>query len=628
MHSDTKLFTVDKFLGINESADGSTELKMGEASRMENWAVTDASNITLRPGIRRIVTSARERNPAAILGVWAGYAGDREYLVFVDYSEEEGGDRIWMYARDASQNYELVNVQTGTLSLPSAADACVKIFTFSGKLYIMSRGATAVFNGSEFVPAEPYVPLVITGAAPSGGGTTLENMNMLTGQRRIDYSADGTSTAYVLPEEALSVTAVSIDNVAYAPSEQGSFDASTHTFTFLSPPEKGVGNVEFTYDTDGDAAEEYRMKVVRMPLAESYNGSTDTRLFVAGDGSNICFYTGVTGSGEPSALYFPAMNEVAVDMSGSPVTGLVRHYNKLLVFKPDGAYTITYEPVTLEDGSTIAGFYLRSANREFGNEALGQIQTVNNYPRTLCKGGLYEWRITSSYYRDERYAVRVSAPVERSLSKADVSKIVTCDDNFNKTYYIFLNDGEGTILVNRYALSKEGVWTVYKSNLCTNVRYATMYAKSMVIATDTELFWFDENSNVDDPVTPGDANQKISALWESGQMSFGADYRKKHSSKIYVSLLPEARSSMVVTASTDRREQYMEKNIGVNIFSFGNLDFARFSFNMNATPKIQRVRLKVKKFVYYKLIFKVEEWNCRATVLGFDQQVRFSSMVK
>jgi hypothetical protein len=32
--------------------------------------------------------------------------------------------------------------------------------------------------------------------------------------------------------------------------------------------------------------------------------------------------------------------------------------------------------------------------------------------------------------------------------------------------------------------------------------------------------------------------------------------------------------------------------------------------------------------VYYKLIFKVEEPGSRATVLSFDQEVRFSSKVK
>ena len=48
------MFTVDKFLGINESGDGDTELKLGEASRMENFTITYAYNLSLRPGVRRI----------------------------------------------------------------------------------------------------------------------------------------------------------------------------------------------------------------------------------------------------------------------------------------------------------------------------------------------------------------------------------------------------------------------------------------------------------------------------------------------------------------------------------------------------------------------------------------------
>jgi hypothetical protein len=95
-----------------------------------------------------------------------------------------------------------------------------------------------------------------------------------------------------------------------------------------------------------------------------------------------------------------------------------------------------------------------------------------------------------------------------------------------------------------------------------------------------------------------------------------------------VSILPQSRSMMSVTASTDRRETYMEKTLRNDVFSFENVGFANWTFKVNTTPKIQRVRLKVKKFVYYKLIFKVEEPGARATVLGFDQQVRFSSMVK
>lgn len=625
MQSSTRMFTVDKFLGINEAADGYTELKMGQASRMENWLVTDAYNLTTRPGIQRVDFEG-VRSPAPILAAWAGVLSYTEYLVVVDF--EEGTDRIWMYVKSANGRFYPAYNQKGALGLSTAEGGYVKIFSFGGRLYIMSGVKTVVYKDGNFQEETPYVPVVITGAAPSGGGTALENINMLSPLRRIEYSADGSAKAYVLPKEATGVTALCIDNAVQDVASAGIYDAESHTFTFNEAPTKGVANVEFTYTTDETAAEENRMRIVRMPLVEAYNGSTDTRLFVAGDGSNLCYYTGVPASGDVTALYFPAMNEVAVDMSASPITGLVRHYSRLLVFKPDGAFTITYEPVTLEGGDVIAGFYLRPANREFGNEAPGQVRTVDNYPRTLSKGGLYEWRITSSFYQDERYAKRVSDQVEKSLGAVDPKTVVICDDNHDKTYYVFLNDDEGTVLVNRYALGSDGVWCVYKSGLCRNVKYAIMHSGTMAFATDTELFYFDVNATKDAPEERGGESQAIRAVWESGFMDFGADFQRKYSSKIYVSMLPEASSQMTITASTDRRESYMEKTIGTNLFSFSNADFARWSFNMNDTPKIRRVQLKVKKFVYYKLIFKVEEAGTQATVLGFDQQVRFSSMAK
>lgn len=88
--NDTKMFTVDKFLGVNESVDGETELKMGEASRMENFQVTDAMNLALRPGILRVDFS-QSRSPAQILASWAGYINDSEYLCLCDFCEERTG---------------------------------------------------------------------------------------------------------------------------------------------------------------------------------------------------------------------------------------------------------------------------------------------------------------------------------------------------------------------------------------------------------------------------------------------------------------------------------------------------------------------------------------------------------
>jgi hypothetical protein len=349
---------------------------------------------------------------------------------------------------------------------------------------------------------------------------------------------------------------------------------------------------------------------------------------MAGDGTNKCYYTGVPMSGDVTALYFPAMYEVAMDFSASAVTGMVRNDTKLLVFKPDGASLITYGPTTLTDGTVTAGFNVRSANREMGSDVMGQVQTVANHPRTITKDGIFEWRITSDAYQSEHAAKRISDKVERSLRMADIRKFVTCDDNYTQTYYVFLNDSEGTVLVNRYGLASDGIWCIYRSDLLKNVKSAMMLGGQVVFMNETEAFTLDEDMTQDAPADMGGEVQTITAEWESGFMDFGADFRRKYSSQIYISLLPQSNSKVTVTASTDRRLEYMEKSIVSNVFSWANANFVDWTFDTNNTPKINRIRLKVKKFVYYKLIIRVTEPGVKATVLGYDQEVRFASMAK
>ena len=97
MPSDTKMYTVDKFLGLNEAGDGDTELKMGEASRMENFLVTDAFNLTLRPGLQR-VSFGGNREPGEILAEWSGKVGEDELLVVCDFLG--GVDRLFLLKMD------------------------------------------------------------------------------------------------------------------------------------------------------------------------------------------------------------------------------------------------------------------------------------------------------------------------------------------------------------------------------------------------------------------------------------------------------------------------------------------------------------------------------------------------
>jgi hypothetical protein len=150
----------------------------------------------------------------------------------------------------------------------------------------------------------------------------------------------------------------------------------------------------------------------------------------------------------------------------------------------------------------------------------------------------------------------------------------------------------------------------------------------MVFNNETEIFYLNSGQVYDAAADRGGKRRQIKAVWESGYMDFGADFQQKYSSEIYVSMLPQAFSEMMITARTDRRSDHMEKTVTSNVFAWGKTGFPNWTFNTNAAPKIQKVRLKVKKFVYYQLLFRVEKEGATATVLGYDQEIRFGSMAK
>lgn len=617
-----KMFTVQRFLGLHEAADGETQLKNGEAAKIENFTITNEGHLKLRPGLSLSLAISSGSGAKKIIGLFCGYLGS-DYILAAAYAAkntaEEANNGIYIYGSIDPAHQAFTHLENVFGSDPS----WVHFFVFGGKLYAiggnlggeyytLQKGTDGHFQAEKVTP---YIPLVVTGASPNGGGTSLEQINRLTGLRRIAYSADGEAKMYKLPEEAKSVTQVKIGTQTYAPVDVGVFIASAHKFSFTTPPKKGVNNVEITYRANSTD----NLMVQNMRYSELYNGSTDSRIFLYGDGTNRCIHSGVTESGEATATYFPAMGEITVGGDDSPITGMIRHNNSLLCYKTDSAYAITYGAITLEDGTTTAGFYLRPMHRELGNQAPGQVQLVENSPRTIANSALYDWRVPSSYYRDERYTKCVSERVQKTLAAADASKCVAYDDNEDKCWYLFLNDEAGTVLLHKYLLD---AWTVYKSTYFGNVTYCGKWRGKVLFARDDKLYSFEQGKTTDGDDTP------ISAVWESGFQDFGADYMRKYSSYIWVSMQPEYSSAVTITAQTDRRSQYVEKTVGANVFDWGHVDFRHWTFNMTKNPRPRRLKLKVKKFVYYKLIIRVDSPGARATILGYDQQVRYSSLTK
>jgi hypothetical protein len=83
-----------------------------------------------------------------------------------------------------------------------------------------------------------------------------------------------------------------------------------------------------------------------------------------------------------------------------------------------------------------------------------------------------------------------------------------------------------------------------------------------------------------------------------------------------------------VTVVTDRSSALSQKEVKYNMLGFEHMDFSDFTFLTNDKPQMKRLKIKAKKFVFYKLIFKTDTNNTSVTVTSADIRVRFTGYSK
>jgi len=627
------------------------------------------------------VTAEAGASETAVCGLWSGYVGGNEYLIaacngaLLRLSESAG---VW------------TKTSVGTVCTEKGR---VHMFGFGEKLYLLDGENYRVWDGTALSNVEGYRPLVITEASPAtGGGTALEPVNKLCGARRVRFSPGGAAFVFQLSETGLSsidYVKNTVSGVSYTPGTDYGADALLGRVTFVAAPRTetftgdgiskvfaltnknvNIGSVAYvsggttytlTAGTDylyslakgtvtltsasvasgaytvtetvtpalgTDTVEigytcpaNFRAQVTAMRFSETFNGETDTRVFLYGDGTNKALYSGLDTDGAPRADYFPDLNEMTVDSANTPITAMIKHFDKLLAFKADGAYVTSYGTLTLADGRVTAGFCTTPLSREIGNAAPGQVRLVKNDPFTLFEGGVYAWRMSSFYAKDERLAKKVSDRVYQTLSAMSLPHAVCFDDIVNGEYW--LCEG-GNNLVYSYGAD---VWYLYTG--FTPLCFANL---------DGALYFGDGDGNVRGVSRDyrNDNGANLVAYWESGSLSFGADWLKKYSPCLWVGIKPESSGFVRVTVQTDRQTDYPDARVlsdfsgGVTggFFSFFDLDFSRLSFNVNDKPQMHRLKLRVKKFTFYKLIFSSDSNNTTATVTGADIRVRYTNAVR
>jgi hypothetical protein len=600
----SRVYTIDKFTGINESPDGDTGLNMGEAADMLNFRITKEGNLQIRPGYKSVATIA-DGHP--IRGMWHGYVN---------------GVERWLVACNG-HIYSLNLTTYASTDIGTLTDDITTFFPYSDKVYILNGHEYKSWDGTTFTDVAGYVPLIATACAPAtGGGTLVQQVNKLTGKRWKKYSGTGTDTVYYLAETSIaSVDSVYIGGALQSPTAY-SVDLTLGKITFTAAPAAGTDNVDiyWTYPSSG------RSTILAQRFAETYNGATDNRVFLYGDGMNKAYYSDLEyTTGLPTAEYFPDLNVLNVGEENTPITSIIRNFNKLLTFKTDSTYITDYDYITLADGSTTAGFYTRAIEKDIGNTPYGQVKLVNNYPISVFGNSVYRWGlIYTSGTQDERNSKRISDRVRNTLESFSMDSVVTFDDEWNREFWIVNTDGKACV----YSYANEAdttgsylknPWFVYDNITATcmiqiggEVYFGSDDGYIMRVSRD---YRNDNGTNID-------------ALWESGSMAFDAEYIRKIISKFYISVKPESAGRITSTFETDIKSDFDERVISCNLAAFEHADFSHWSFDTNWKPHTKRVKLKAKKFAFLKLILSSDSKVATVTVQSVDLPVTYTGYVK
>ena len=261
--SEINILKIKEFLGLNENPDGDTNIKTGELSEMRNFRITQDKHLQIRPGQKTILNLraawdawAAEQAPAQgstapkFCGAWQGALNGAEHIV----------------AAFGGVLFD-VGLGAGTATvIGTCTEAQTTFFGFGKKVYLLNGHEYMSWDGDPehiFTEVEGYIPTVYTAMTPNGAGTMLENVNRLTGKRKVKYSPDGSTAVFYLPEKDVDEV-VSVEGT----DKTWTFDSVKDTVTFASAPDKGVNTVVIVYRKGNGE----RAQVTQMRFAEFFNG--------------------------------------------------------------------------------------------------------------------------------------------------------------------------------------------------------------------------------------------------------------------------------------------------------------------------------------------------------------------
>ena len=451
---------------------------------------------------------------------------------------------------------------------------------------------------------EAYIPTVIISRNPTGGGTTLEPLNLLGKKWKESFLSDGSATVYQLTTENLDEDAVEVKIMTkegeWEEKKEGkdfTVDREKGTVTFTTAPVKspvtGYDNVEIVA---AKTREGYADKINKCRIMSLYgvNGGMD-RMFISGnpDFPNQDWYCKMNDGFFWGDLWYSTLGQ-----DGSAIVGYIIINDRLAVLKSDaeeGRNVILRKGEIKDDDAVFPIIGTLSGRGALGSHAFGYL---GSEPLFLTDIGIMA--ITAADLTGEKYSQSRSYYIDNILTAekglGDAFAYVWRD------FYLISTGGGRVYLLDGLQKSYD------KNSPYSHFQYECYYWDNV----PARVFWEDEEGRLCfgdkdgntfqfyDDVTAqesyNDDGAAIPARWDTPDLSGKLFYKNKNFRRIDVMLAPAIATGVQVHAQVRGAwSQIFDSGISATFFDFNFMNFEEFNFSLDDTPRTLGGKIKIKK---------------------------------
>ncbi len=432
-------------------------------------------SLVCRAGVRKLCEIG-----ARIQAVWSGRIGDYFYCYFLS------NGRVYMYNESTGERL--------TILCDTPLGERGEFFYYRGALYLVDGiGLYRVDERTLSVP-HGYVPLVARNWSDNELGEIYEPHNLLCNKGRLTYTVSAqASTILRLDDFVSSVDALYI-NGELASADRYTLGVNSPFVTVIGLAEGDRCELYVTYrETYGDALA--RLKSCKRAYvfggADSsrpflYDASERSMLFPAGYVSEEGLMAARRVYAESDALYFPMGNEFSVGDGRYPISTLLRHYDRLLIFTEGGVWR-----AESGDGYSPERLPIMNVNTATDTPSPYGAALLGNNPYSVGRGAVYRWRANTDELNDCNAYV-ISEALGEQLGDAFCKGVFVYADKRKNEVYFTSPSADSRIWV--YSEASES-WSTF-DGIAAEKFFDTEEGCGFI--SGTSVYCFDDSLTLDD----------------------------------------------------------------------------------------------------------------------------------